>query len=80
MTDLERLAELNLEYYRQLRMCQSESANIFKQVRTEKKWTQRKLANLLGCTYPYISKIENGHPASAAILVKLAGVLNNENK
>jgi DNA-binding XRE family transcriptional regulator len=79
LIDLERLAELNLEYYSQLRICQSESANIFRQIREKNNWTQRKLAELLGCTYPYISKIENGHfVASAVILVKLSEVLKEK--
>lgn len=51
-----------------------------KTLRSEKKISQRKLAELVGINYTYISKIENGaqEPPSEDTIIKIARVLGED--
>jgi len=53
---------------------------LLKSLRLEKKITQRKLAELVGIDFTYISKIENGtmEPPAENTIVKIAEVLGED--
>ena len=49
------------EYQAAIEEIQSRSAELLKDIRHEKGWTQQQTADFLDCDTSYISKIENGH-------------------
>ena len=55
----------------------NEFGKMLKSLRTEQKVSQRKLAELVGIDFTYVSKIENGtmDPPSEATIIKIAEVL-----
>jgi len=58
----------------------SEFGNMLKSLRAEKKISQRKLAELVGIDFTYISKIESGtmEPPAEGTIVKIAQVLGED--
>lgn len=58
----------------------SEFGDLLRSLRKEKKITQRKLAELVGIDFTYISKIENGSmdPPAEDKIVKIAEVLGED--
>jgi transcriptional regulator with XRE-family HTH domain len=58
----------------------SEFGQLLKDLRKEHKITQRKLADLIGIDFTYISKIENGsmEPPAEDKIIKMAEVFNKD--
>ena len=56
----------------------SEFGELLKALRSEKSISQRRLAELVGIDFTYISKIENGTmaPPSEETIIRIAGVFN----